>query len=156
MPEFPSAAIANAFVELNGGPLPQMKLQKLTYIAHGWNLAISGQPLVSDVPEAWDNGPVFRLIWDRIRDFGLTMQGKVRAPSGEVYTAALSPQERAVINHVWNKYRGFSQFDLSDMTHQPGTPWTEAYFGRGRNSPLSNATIRQHYHELALAGRGAA
>lgn len=153
MTEIPSAAIANAFVDLAGSPLAQMKLHKLTYMAHGWNLAISGEPLVSDVPEAWDNGPVFRMIWDRIRDYGLDAQGHVRKYDGKPYHVDLPPQQRDVLEHVWRKYGPFSQFTLSDMTHQPGTPWTEAYFNRGRNAPLSNETIRKHYRQLALAGR---
>ena len=154
MSEFPSAAIANAFVDLAGHHLPQMKMHKLTYIAHGWNLAISGEPLVADTPEAWDNGPVFRLIWDRIRDFGLSRKGKILRPDGTPYAANLSDQQKSVLNHVWKKYSKYNQFELSDMTHKPGTPWTKAYFGNGRNAPLSNELIRRHYRELAMAGRG--
>lgn len=153
MPEIPSAAIANAFVDIAGYALPQMKLHKLTYMAHGWNLAIFNEPLVADAPEAWDNGPVFRLIWDRIRDFGLTKDGKIQKPDGKPYVALLTPEQKQVIEHVWNKYNSLSQFKLSEMTHQPGTPWTQAYFGRGRNAPLDDSIIREHYRQLALAGR---
>lgn len=153
MADYPSAAIANAFVELNGRPLPQMKLHKLVYIANGWNLAIAGQPLTADRPEAWDNGPVFRLIWDRIRDYGLSSAGKIRKPDGGEYSAPLSRDERAVVEHVWNKYKGFGQFALSDMTHQPGTPWTKAYLERGRNAVIKDEDVREHYRQLALAGR---
>jgi uncharacterized phage-associated protein len=153
MSEIPSAAIANAFVDLAGGAIPQMKMHKLTYMAHGWNLAIANEPLTADAPEAWDNGPVYRLIWDRIRDFG-TKGGKILKPDGEPYEANLSAQQRQVLAHVWNKYRTFNQFDLSEMTHQPGTPWTETYFGRGRNAVIDNGLVREHYRQLALAGRG--
>ncbi len=148
-----SASIANAFVDLAGTPLPQMKLHKLTYMAHGWNLAIANEPLVDDSPEAWDNGPVFRLIWDRIRDYGTDAHGHILRHTGQPFSADLSEQQRDIIRHVWNKYRNFSAFQLSDMTHQPGTPWTEAYFNQGRNTVLSNDAIRRHYQQLAMAGR---
>lgn len=153
MPDYAPAAIANAFVDLAGHSLPQMKLQKLTYIADGWNLAIAGVPLVNVQPEAWDNGPVFRGIWDRIRDLGVTVAGKVRDYDGSVPVAQLSPSEEAVIQHVWRKYGGKSAAELSAMTHQPNTPWTRAYYSKGRNARIPNDDIRAHYLALAQAGR---
>ena len=145
--------IANEFVSLAGHQLPQMKLQKLTFIANGWNLAISGEPLVDTTAEAWDNGPVFREIWDRIRDLGVTPDGHIRDYSGETCQAMLDSQERQVVAHVWRRYGNLSSQRLSELTHQPETPWTQAYFGRGRNAPIYNDEVEQHYRELALAGR---
>lgn len=146
-------AIANEFVELNGGPLPQMKLHKLAYIAHGWNLAVNKEPLISEAPEAWDNGPVFRSIWDSIRDNGMKIDGRVIDDRGRPYDAELTKSEKRIISHTWSKYHRFSQFDLSDMTHRPGTPWTETYFSNGRNAQIPDKLILKHYVKLALAGR---
>lgn len=155
MPHSPSA-IANEFVRLSGQPLSQMKMQKLAFIANGWNLAIAGEPLINESAEAWDNGPVYREIWDRIRDRGLSADGRVRDYRGDCPTAELSPAESDVINHVWRKYGGMSAFALSDLTHQPGTPWTDTYFWNGRNARIDNDAVRAHYRALALAGRAAA
>ena len=57
MPNHNALAIMNEFVE-RARPvnLPQMKFQKLVYMAHGWNLAINNDPLVSNRIEAWDGG----------------------------------------------------------------------------------------------------
>ncbi len=154
MPFHSPAAIANAFSDLAGAQLPQMKLQKLAYIAHGWSLAVLGTPLLDAQPEAWDNGPVFRSIWNRIRDFGMR-GGKVQDYDGTLPVANLSEQERSIIHHVWNKYGRYSATELSDMTHQPNTPWSRAYYGRGRNAVIPNGEIQQHYLALAQAGRAA-
>ena len=149
-------AIANEFLKLNGGPMNQMKLQKLVYMAHGWNLAIRNEPLVSGRFEAWDGGPVMRSIWNHIRDFGFsTVNGLLGRSVDKPFEESLTPEERGIIEHVWNKYGGFTGLQLSQMTHQPGTPWTNTYFGEGRNRPLSNDDIKQHFTELALAGRRA-
>ncbi len=45
-----STEIANEFLKMNGamGRLTQMHLQKLVYIAHGWKLALVGEPLADD------------------------------------------------------------------------------------------------------------
>ena len=157
MPNHPATAIANEFLKRRSGTtIPaQMQLQKLVHMANGWNLAVNGQPLVDELPEAWDNGPVFRSIWNHIRDYGFGAKTKQLEDhwTDEPIEANLSENERGVIDHVWNKYRCFNGLELSRMTHEPGTPWSTAYFSRGRNSPIPNDEVRRHYVDLALAGR---
>jgi uncharacterized phage-associated protein len=133
--------------------MPQKKLQKLTFIANGWNLAITNQPLVDEEAEAWDNGPVFRDIWSKIRDLGTDARGQILDYGRNPVAENLTPVERQVVEHVWRKYGSFSADTLSDMTHQEGTPWTNAYFGRGRNARIRNDEVREHYRGIALAGR---
>jgi uncharacterized phage-associated protein len=131
-----------------------MWLQKLVYISHGWNLAINKRPLIEDRVEAWDGGPVIRLIWNHFRDLGRNAKnGLLGDSSGDPYRADLSDSERAVIQHVWKRYGQYTGRELSDLTHQEGTPWSNAYFGRGRNANISNDDVQQHFTELALAGR---
>ena len=157
MPNYSPKAIANAFIEMRGNScLPsQMLIQKLTYIAHGWNLAINKEPLVSEAPEAWDNGPVFRSIWDHIRDYGYDKKNRLLIDpiNEQAYSASFSQEEREVLDHVWRKYGARTANELSRMTHEPNTPWSKAYFERGRNASLPNQEIRQHYIDLAMAGR---
>lgn len=154
MPSHDPRAIANEFIRLNNGSMNQMKMQKLVYIAHGWNLAINREPLVVGRIEAWDGGPVMRLIWNHLRDFGLNAVGGLfGATQSQPFVAELSEPERGIISHVWRRYGSFSGVELSEMTHEPGTPWSNAYYGSGRNAPLSQADIHQHFIELALAGR---
>jgi uncharacterized phage-associated protein len=154
MAKYDPRALANEFLRLGGGVMNQMKLQKLVYIANGWNLAINNEPLTDDLIEAWDGGPVFRAIWNHIRDFGHNAKGGLLGdPQGQAYRADLTQDEKSVLEHVWKRYGGYSGLELSRMTHQEGTPWSNAYFGRGRNTPLDQADIKQHFVELALAGR---
>jgi uncharacterized phage-associated protein len=155
MPSYDPRAIANEFIALENRPLNQMRLQKLVYIANGWNLAINREPLTDSRIEAWDGGPVYRVIWNHIRDFGFNMKNRwlLTKPDGEPFEANLSDSEKSVIQHVWKRYGGYSGIELSRMTHQEGTPWSNAYFGRGQNAALSQDDIQQHFIELALAGR---
>ncbi|TMM48277.1 Panacea domain-containing protein [Qipengyuania marisflavi] len=151
---YDARAIANEFLKLKEGPANQMWLQKLVYIAHGWNLAINGEPLVEDRIEAWDGGPVLRIIWNHLRDLGFNAKGGLLGKAeGKPFKAELSGSEKAIIRHVWKRYGSYTGNDLSRMTHQEGTPWSNAYFGMGRNAALKNDDIKQHFTELALAGR---
>jgi uncharacterized phage-associated protein len=157
MANYSAKAIVNEFLHRRGGGTwpQQMYIQKLAYIAHGWNLAINNEPLIAEQPEAWDNGPVFRSVWDHIRDYGYRGRdyALVDPLTSEEFKADLKPDERAVIDHVWRKYGLKSADDLSGMTHEPDTPWYKAYLTRGRNALLSNAEIADHYVKLAMAGR---
>lgn len=158
MANFPAIAIANEFLRRRGTSAypQQMLIQKLSYIANGWNLAINGEPLIDEQPEAWDNGPVYRSIWDNIKESGYNGdQCLLIDPVSKVQaTAELNEKERAVVEHVWRKYGNYSANLLSKMTHESNTPWSNTYFTRGRNAKLRNDEIKQHYVDLAMAGRG--
>jgi uncharacterized phage-associated protein len=157
MPNFSAASIVNEFLRRRASIQwpAQMFVQKLAYISHGWNLAINNEALISERAEAWDNGPVYRSVWNLIRDYGYrgTNCTLVDPASGEEYVATLSQSERAVVDHVWNKYRHNTATDLSNLTHQAGTPWFNAYFNAGRNASLNDEEIQRHYVQLAVAGR---
>lgn len=159
MPSYRPEAIANEFLRRRSDDTWPSKviLHKLTYSAHGWNLAINNEPLVVDRPEAWDGGPVFRRIWDHIKKYGYRGQNcaLVNPETEEEYAVQLTAEEAAVVDHVWRKYGHMSPRKLSDMTHEPGTPWSNAYL-KHRNAVISNTEIKQHYVRLAIAGRTAA
>jgi len=155
MPNHNALAIANKFAHKCSATIPQMKLQKLVYIAHGWNLAVNKEPLIFDRIEAWDGGPVIRTIWNHIRDKGYDIQNRFFSNpfNNQAWDATLLDKEIGIIDHVWTKYGSYSGSDLSNMTHQEGTPWSNAYFGRGRNAVLLDNDIEQHFIELGMAGR---
>lgn len=155
--------IANEFLCIPGaaGRLTQMHLQKLTYIAHGWNWAINGEPLVSDDIEAWSFGPVVRDLYEHTKFFGSQPIDRPITPddsqvarffgktgNAAPYTAKLTDRERQVIRQVWERYGRLSAIRLSELTHQPGTPWFQA-FQRGRNAQIDEEAIRLHYDALA-------
>jgi uncharacterized phage-associated protein len=158
MPNHSASAIANEFLLRRDSSVwpQQMLIQKLVYIANGWNLAISGERLVNEAPEAWDNGPVFSSLWRAVKDYGY--QGTkcllVNPFTQEPWTVNLTPSEDAILDHVWRKYGNYSALQLSNMTHEPNTPWSNAYLQQGRNAKLDQEETRQHYVDLALAGRG--
>lgn len=160
-----SVAIANEFLKKPGGRnITQMQLQKLVYFAHGWNLALSHEPLTSDVPEAWAYGPVYADLYDHTKFFGKSPIGRLitpdddeagrfftrSKPSRPAYQARLSEREEAIIAHVWQRYGKLGGAQLSKLTHQPQTPWARTYKGgKGKNEPIDNRLIQEHYEQLA-------
>ena len=129
-----SAALANEFIDRAnscGKQLTQMQLQKLVYIAHGWNLAINGSPLTEDTPQAWDYGPVYRDLWLALRSFGKS-----------------AVNEKIKIGQVGAGI--FHACQLSAMTHKQGTPWYQIYEVEGKKKGNIDAErIKQHFVSLA-------
>ncbi len=68
-----SIAVANAFLDLakkSEEEITHMKLQKLIYIAHGFNLSNFDFPLIDEQVEAWRYGPVIRSVYDEFKSYG--------------------------------------------------------------------------------------
>jgi uncharacterized phage-associated protein len=165
-----SVAIANEFLKLPGAreTLTQMQLQKLAYIAHGWNWAVSGEPLIAEPVEAWAYGPVYRALYEHTKFYGKEPVGRLISPDDHEmarffldrkadrrppYKADLTDRERQVIRHVWNRYGKLNAIQLSQLTHQRGTPWFETFTNRGRDGVIAEALIRTHYQLLAEEAR---
>ncbi len=61
MPQYKPLAFANAFIAKAGASgVEHMKLQKLTYISYGWWLVYHEQPIMTEGPQVWKYGPVFK------------------------------------------------------------------------------------------------
>lgn len=155
--------IANEFLRLADGDLTQMQVQKLAYIAHGWNLAITGEPLISEPVRAWPYGPVYPELYEHTKFFGKSAIGRLittadssparffgmTSADAQTYDAELTPSELQIIQNVWKRYGRLSAIRLSELTHQPNTPWFNAFRKQGQGAVLPDEEIRGHYTELA-------
>lgn len=62
--------------------------------------------------------------------------------------ADLDERQHELLAAVLRAYRGYSAWELSAITHQPGTPWHEVYGdGRGEGAIIPDSVIRRHYAE---------
>ena len=148
--------VALKFLKLaleNGQSLTPMQLQKLVYIAHGWSLAIRNEPLVRDSIYAWKYGPVIEALYHRLKKFG---RDPVTLSQGRINVSLLGSEftdiDEEIIEGVWETYGDLSGPQLSDLTHETGTPWDTVWNernGRGRSGALiDDETISEHYREL--------
>jgi len=146
-------AVANYFTELNGGrAMSNMKVQKLCYLGYAWYLAVKNETLFSGGFEAWDGGPVSRDLY-RETIHGNMSWGYFCDKDKNILKEGLGDEEHALLRAVWDRYGDMSGQELSDLTHQPGTPWTETYFKQGRNAIIPDELIKSHFTQLAHAGR---
>ena len=113
--------VANAFLDLgtrDNSPIDPMKIQKLVYLAHGWNLAFYQLPLVSKPIEAWQYGPVVPDLYREFRKFLASPIREKATVSGE-----LDVRSKALIESVWDTYKGYDAVQLSMLTHEIGGAW---------------------------------
>lgn len=156
---YPALAVANYFIDkanVENTPLDHLKLQKLVYFAHGWNLAVRAEPLIDEPVEAWKYGPVVSSLYRTFRVYGNDL-----VTENGVQMTALGPRvpniefgdsdTRELLAKVWEVYQGFSGVQLSNMTHEPDTPWDRTWrkSRRSGEEPIANDLIREHFLEKA-------
>ena len=161
-----SPEIANELIRLavaDRQPLDQIQLQKLVYIAHGWCLAVHGQPLTGDRPEAWEFGPVYRRLANALASYGRDpVTQEIRShetrpdrsnsdPDGPVQSD-LEDFERDLIAHVYQDYRGLQAPALSSLTRRTGAPWKEVFAdGAGKFREIPHNLIEAQF--VGIAGQ---
>lgn len=137
---YDAAAVANYFLllaEKQGKDLDPMKLQKLVYFAHGWYLALRKEPLIKDRVEAWEYGPVIPSLYHQFKVFGngtiknRALVTKFDAGMFRLKTPSVDEQgdtetniyAKSLLDRIWEVYGGLTAIQLSNMTHEPGSPW---------------------------------
>lgn len=156
---YSTKAVANLLLDLakdRSLPVSPMKLQKLLFFAHGWHLALANEPLLDEPVEAWQYGPVIDSLYHAFKHCG------TRPISGyatefdiedlQDITPVLSDSDKAqvgpLLNEVLDVYGKFSAVQLSNMTHEPGTPWDDTWRATGglrRNADIDDAKIKAYF-----------
>src|SRR6266567_4998834 len=132
-------SIANVFLalaEAEGKRLTPLQLMKLVYIAHGWYLALTNKPLISERAEAWQYGPVIPSLYREFKGFG---NSSITRRAGELSFETLPPLPpdgedgglHRFLQKIWTIYGKYTGAQLSTLTHQEGTPWHEVWYHGG-------------------------
>jgi uncharacterized phage-associated protein len=162
---YEAKAIANYFLEkakAEGRTLTPMEIQKLVYFAHGWYLALFGQPLIKEPIQAWSYGPVIPSLYQEFKRFGdqaieelateerlAGMKLSLTRPSIEKIE---NPQEREnlkrFLDRIWQVYSRFSAAQLSNLTHENNSPWRVALDqSQGARATVIRNDLIQRYFE---------
>lgn len=124
----------------NGNTICHLKLQKILYYLQAWYLVYFNHKLLfEDAPEAWVNGPVYRVIYDIYKDKGMYNQFSMDTiiPKGEAETTFISrimaamkltSDDLAFIEAIYRHYGAMPHDYLVYLTHSQ-LPWNEARKG---------------------------
>ena len=104
-----------------GRPVTTMALLKILFFAHAWYLAKAGRPLVGQPFEAWQYGPVSRVVYDQFKIYGrnpIEGRAKVLDVASARYEVAgyeqVDGETRALLRNVFDYYSQYHPFKLSD------------------------------------------
>lgn len=150
--------IANYFLKKSfedGIDMTPMKLIKLVYIAHGWYLGLFNTELISEPTEAWKYGPVVSSVYQRFKKYKTERISNIDFPDekskNEYYSLSNNGEITAFLDKIWEVYKTYSGGQLSDLTHQPNTPWSKTWNENGGSltygAIIPNEMIKAHYKE---------
>lgn len=160
---FSAAAVANEFLHLArraGKEITPLKLQKLVYFAHGWNLALFDRPLLGETVQAWQYGPVISSLYETFKHFGahpihgmadvVTQDGYLPASlEREAATEQELDDATAVIGRVWEQYGRFTASQLTNLTHSPDSPWSLVPSKQTPERPIPDSLIAEYFRAQA-------
>jgi uncharacterized phage-associated protein len=136
--------------------LSNKKINKLIYFFHGISLVRFDHKLVRNYFEAWDHGPVIRVVYDAFKKFRFApVQGLATYidlfdnTEKVVSTERITPRECEFISRVVTTYVQYSADELEAMTHAPGSPWHHVKNLPVDDSPyqnrISDQLIREYF-----------
>lgn len=158
---YDARAVANFILDLaedDDTALTQLSLLKIIYFAHGWYLVKTGRPLISHPIEAWKYGPVIKVVRDAFKASGgntiKTRAERLDIKTGEVKEVEpdLTEPDCQFVAAVYESYKHYEAWALSEMTHEAGSPWHKVWHAQAAAGSLGlrirNEDIRRHFLEL--------
>jgi uncharacterized phage-associated protein len=125
--------VAYDILNIIGGEVPTIKLQKLCYYCQAWHLAMHGVPLFNEDFVKWPHGPVCQELFN-IHIGCFSISGR-NIPRGLRCNEKFSTSESGAVELVIQHYGPLDGDDLSIITHQED-PW--------KNTP-DNAVIPKDF-----------
>ena len=118
--------------------ITNLKLQKLSYYAQGFYLAINDEPLFPETIEAWQHGPVVPDLYQKYKTY---RANPIPIPE-DIDFSLFNTEIRDLLDEIYCVYGQFSPWKLRDMTHSE-TPWIEAY--QRENLVISLASMAKFF-----------
>lgn len=119
-----------------------LQLLKIIYFAHGKYLARFDRPLIKNEIEAWEHGPVIRVVYEAFKNADgrpLSSRAMRLDPYTNSYDEVRPVSDEADARFIESIFDAFGRIDafvLSRMTHIPGSPWDEVW-----NAPDGQVTL---------------
>ena len=153
------AAYIVAYCLSNNIEINHFKIQKLLYYIQAWHLVYFDKKLIfEDKPEAWVNGPVYRSIYNLLKNKAkpyeaLKINNSTPEKNFQTFnnikgSLKLSEEQEGFLTSIMNHYGLMKHEKLIYLTHKE-KPWNEARKGLGNfdysEIPISFDTMYEFY-----------
>lgn len=133
-------AIDIAVYILKRQPTSSMKLQQLLYLAQELSL-LRGKRLFSDDFQAWPNGPILPLVYDKFEAFPC---GDIHLPEDYKSGTEIDPETTKLIDCVLLRDGGRDSWSLSLELKRVGGAWHTVYQGgKGNKKTIPTDLIKR-------------
>ncbi|MDP8753907.1 Panacea domain-containing protein [Serratia marcescens] len=129
--------------EESGDLISNLKLQKLSYYAQGFSLALLGRPLFNEKIEAWMHGPVVPDLYHHYKEHG---NGALPVPDN-FNTEKFSEDEMGLLDEVYKVYGQFSAWKLRNMSHEEA-PWVKTYIEGAASQEIKPEIMSEFFKTL--------
>ena len=127
-------------------PITSMKMQKMLYFLYRDYLNQTNISLFTERFSTWKYGPVLESVYYTYKPFGansITTYGGIPAYSIKEED---DPTLKKLLDDIWDRSRKYNGIYLSNLTHQPGSAWYQAWIN---NNPfLLDEDIRRDTVQL--------
>ena len=158
-----ASLIADYIIYKGKGALTPLQIIKLAYISHGFTLALLKRPLISNRIEAWKYGPVIPAIYHLLKHNGGSLVSELQycgtklnnsniSKRLEFLEKAIDEECRQIIDKVFASYGHLTAMQLSCLTHDKNTPWSECYQKTKLHTEIPNNVIQRHYEMIINTG----
>jgi uncharacterized phage-associated protein len=131
-----------------GAPFDHMSLEKLTYYAQAFHLALTDEPLFGDEIQAWKLGPVIPDVYRRYAEYGAA---PIVLPFGATAVSIGQTVEKFLIEVV-DFFCRHTAINLSRATHLE-RPWLDA--NESSDETISQLSLKAFYRSLMDDGEKA-
>lgn len=141
---------ASTLVDLSGGTLTNLQIQKILYLAQMFHLGETGSPIFNDDFQAWKLGPVVPSVYGKAKIYG-------NKPVVSLFTNSRLPEGsgKAVLERAYAELPK-SAARLVAITHWDGGAWAKHYNdGFGSTIPKEEILVEYHARETEQAARQA-
>ena len=116
-----NATIVGQYFLSKNPDLTDIQIQKLVYYAYSWYMIKNkGLKLFEEKPQAWIHGPVFRSLFDSMKNYEKFSDTK------EI--EIIEKETKDFLDVIYNIYGKYSGNELEKMTHSE-LPWIKARNG---------------------------
>lgn len=156
----PSALwIADYITALGKGKLLPLHIMMMTYMAHGYTLAITKHNLIHDNVEAWKYGPIYPTVYEAVSNYNDKPVKKLyfsnillTSPEIEKVIKELevvfSKQEIEIISEIVNNYKDYTGGEIIALMRKDGTPWEKYYNENYMHTHIPNHETKKYYKKL--------
>lgn len=148
--------VADYLLAHGKGNLTPLHVIKLTYVSHGYTLAIRDRPLVLDIVEAWPYGPVYPILYDYLKAFGAGTVTRLPYCGTSISDEDIRKRRDSlklrigkteILDTVLAKFGALTGSELIDITHKAGSPWDTCY-KKGKRAIIPDQITKRYYRSI--------